>query len=171
METIRLTPNQVTAYNLRRARELSDWTQEEAAERLEPYLGARWSKATFSVAERSASHEDRIREFTADDIVAFAAVFDLPIEFFFMPPRDVDAIVVPGATETLSPERLMELATTRQDGRLLELVEDRIADTYRLAHQPVPEAMEDRKARRPTRREQERERARMLRAQQKEAKS
>ena len=44
----RLTPNQVVAWNLRRARQLRGWTQDEAAARLEPYLGERWSKAIFS---------------------------------------------------------------------------------------------------------------------------
>src|SRR5689334_19601190 len=81
-----MTPNQIVAYNLRRARELRQWTQEEAAERLEPYLGERWSKATFSAAERSVDG-DRIRQFSADDLVALARGFDLPIAWFLLPPE------------------------------------------------------------------------------------
>jgi transcriptional regulator with XRE-family HTH domain len=81
---VAVTPNQVVAGNLRRARRLRGWTQEEAAARLEPYLGARWSKAVFSAAERSAAGE-RIREFTADEIAAFAKGFDVPLAFFFLP--------------------------------------------------------------------------------------
>ena len=54
---------------------LEDWTQEEAAEQLEQYLGARWSKATFSAAERSIDGR-RVRQFTADEIVAFSRCFD-----------------------------------------------------------------------------------------------
>lgn len=52
-QPLTLTPNRVVAYNLARARSLRGWTQEQAAERLEPFLGVRWSKATFSAAERS----------------------------------------------------------------------------------------------------------------------
>src|SRR5687767_165497 len=48
-----LTANQIVAFNLARAREWKNWTQEEAADALEPYLGKRWSKASFSQAERS----------------------------------------------------------------------------------------------------------------------
>src|SRR5215207_10252431 len=64
-----LTPNQLVAYNLHRARIMRGWTQEEAAEQLEPFLGKRWSKASFSAAERSVTG-DRAREFTVDELVA-----------------------------------------------------------------------------------------------------
>lgn len=85
-----LTPNQVIAFNLAQARALRGWTQEEAAERLEPYLGTRWSKVTFSTAERSVIGK-RVRNFDADEIAAFALAFDLPIAWFFTPPAGVDA--------------------------------------------------------------------------------
>ena len=80
-----MTPNQIVAHNLREARLLKGWTQEEAAEHLEPYLGVRWSKSTFSAAERSCARE-RVREFTADEIVAFASAFNLSVSWFFLPP-------------------------------------------------------------------------------------
>jgi len=80
-----LTANQVVAFNLTQAREWRDWTQEDAATALEPYLGVRWSKATFSQAERSVAGRF-IRNFTADEIVAFARAFELPVTWFFMPP-------------------------------------------------------------------------------------
>src|ERR671931_1797685 len=76
------TPNQVVAYNLARARVLRGWTQDEAAAALEPWLGVRWSRATFSQAERSVAGK-LIRNFTADEIVAFARTFRLPVEWFF----------------------------------------------------------------------------------------
>lgn len=79
------TANQVVAFNLTQAREWRGWTQDEAAVALEPYLGVRWSKATFSQAERSVAGRF-IRNFTADEIVAFARGFELPITWFFMPP-------------------------------------------------------------------------------------
>ena len=60
---ITLTPNQIVAYNLAQARLWKNWTQEEAAEHLAPYLGTRWSKASFSAAERSVDGQ-RVRQFT-----------------------------------------------------------------------------------------------------------
>jgi transcriptional regulator with XRE-family HTH domain len=81
-----LTPNQVVAYNLFQARKERRWTQAQAAEALEPHLGVRWTVAQVSAAERSVDGA-RIRQFTADDIVAFAQAFGLPIGYFFFPPR------------------------------------------------------------------------------------
>ena len=83
---MQITPNQIVAYNVAEARALRGWTQDQAAEELERYLGSRWSKATFSAAERSIDGR-RVRQFTADDIVAFSRCFRVPIGFFFMPPR------------------------------------------------------------------------------------
>jgi len=80
-----LTPNQVVAYNLAQARLLRGWTQDQASEALEPHVGKRWSRATFSAAERSVDG-DRVRQFDADEIVAFARAFDLPVSWFFLPP-------------------------------------------------------------------------------------
>jgi len=82
-----LTPNQVVAYNLARARLFRGWTQEQAAEALAPYLGTRWSVANFSVIERSVDG-GRIRQFTADDLFAFSRAFRVPIGFFLTPPVD-----------------------------------------------------------------------------------
>ena len=80
-----LTANQVVAFNLAQAREWKGWTQDEAAEALEPYLGKRWSKASVSQAERSIAGKF-IRNFDADEIVAFARAYELPVTWFFMPP-------------------------------------------------------------------------------------
>lgn len=80
-----MTGSQLVAYNLREARLLRGWTQDEAAERLQPYLGARWSKASFSAAERSTEGR-RVRQFTADEIISFSQVFELPVAWFFLPP-------------------------------------------------------------------------------------
>jgi hypothetical protein len=80
-----LTPNQVVAFNLAQARLWKGWTQDQAAEALEPYLGKRWSKASVSQAERSIAGKF-VRNFDADEIVAFARAFEVPIGWFFMPP-------------------------------------------------------------------------------------
>jgi len=83
-----LSANQIVAYNLAQARMWRSWTQEQAAEAIEPFLGVRWSKASVSQAERSVDG-NFIRNFSADEIVAFAQAFDLPITWFFLPPPPV----------------------------------------------------------------------------------
>jgi transcriptional regulator with XRE-family HTH domain len=92
-----LTANQVVAFNLRRARELRGLTQDQAAERLEPFLGQRWSKTTFSGAERSIAG-DRIREFTANEIHAFAKAFQVTLSYFLVPPENA-TVATPGGPE------------------------------------------------------------------------
>jgi hypothetical protein len=77
--------NQVVAYNVRAARELRGWTQEEVSERLEPYLGQRLTQAGISAIER-AWDGDRRREFDAHELLIFALVFDLPMLWFLLPP-------------------------------------------------------------------------------------
>lgn len=77
--------NQVVAYNVRAARELRGWTQEDVAARLEPYLGQRLTQASVSSIER-AWDGDRRREFDAHELLIFAMVFDLPILWFLLPP-------------------------------------------------------------------------------------
>jgi transcriptional regulator with XRE-family HTH domain len=97
-----LTSNQVVAYNLARIRKALGLSQEQAADRLAPYLGERWSKAVYSAAERSF-HGKRIRQFTADDLTAFALAFGVPLTYFLIPPRPEDrpagAVLVSGSTE------------------------------------------------------------------------
>jgi transcriptional regulator with XRE-family HTH domain len=89
-----MTPNQIVAYNVAKARELRGWTQEQAAEALAPYLGAKLSGASFSALERSAWTVNRIKQFSADDLLALSRGFDLPIGFFFTPPPpELDAAV------------------------------------------------------------------------------
>ena len=77
--------NQVVAYNFREARQLRGWTQEEFADRLEPYLGQRLTQAGVSSIER-AWDGDRRREFDAHELLVFAMVFNLPILYFLLPP-------------------------------------------------------------------------------------
>jgi transcriptional regulator with XRE-family HTH domain len=110
-----LTANQLVAQNLRRARELRGWTQEEAAKRLEPYLGVRWSKATFSVAERSAFPNTRAREFSADNLLAFSRAFGVSVSWFFLPPEGAEALpnISCGGPELITPAELVDAALTR----------------------------------------------------------
>ncbi len=78
--------NQIVAYNVRAARELRGWTQEDFADRLEPYLGIRMTQASISGIERAVDGERR-REFDAHELLVFSLVFDLPIIWFLLPPR------------------------------------------------------------------------------------
>jgi hypothetical protein len=90
-----LTPNQVIAHNLHQARVMRGLTQEQAAERLEPFIGRRWSVASWSAAERSVTGE-RPREFTADEMIAFARCFELPPLWFMAPPAETREVALPG---------------------------------------------------------------------------
>jgi transcriptional regulator with XRE-family HTH domain len=101
MDSRELTPNQVVAYNLSRARRRAGLTQEQAAERLERFLGTRWSKAVFSAAERGVDG-DRIRHFTADDLYALARAFELPVSYFLCPPTWAEEIGHPDSGESVS---------------------------------------------------------------------
>lgn len=105
-----LNANQLVAYNLMRIRKTLGLSQEQAAARIEPYLGVRWSKAVYSAAERSY-HGTRVRQFTADDLIALALAFGVPVAYFFLPPRPDDrkpgAVPCSGGT-ALSWPRLFE---------------------------------------------------------------
>jgi transcriptional regulator with XRE-family HTH domain len=115
--------NQVVAYNFRAARELRGWTQDELADRLEPYLGQRLTQASVSAIER-AWDGDRRREFDAQELLTFAMVFELPMIWFLLPPagdhrlmrnttRPIDELYafLLGRPEQLAPvyERLREI--------------------------------------------------------------
>lgn len=97
------TPNQIVAHNIAKARLLRGWTQDQAAEACEPYLGNRLSTASWSALERSVDGT-RIRQIDADELVAFARAFDLPIGFFLTPPSAWDGHVV--ATPDAGPDGL-----------------------------------------------------------------
>lgn len=81
------TPSQVVAHNMTRARQLRGLTQSEIAVRLSAFSGAPWSDVTVAQAEGSVSGK-RVRQFTANELVALARTFDLPVVYFFMPPED-----------------------------------------------------------------------------------
>jgi len=119
--------NQVIAYNLMRIRKTLGESQEQAAERLEPHLGVRWSKAVYSAAERSYAGK-RVRQFTAADVAAFAAAFQVPLLYFFLPPkpedRHADGVMIAGRLISW-PDLLNVMLDGKQQGafqlRLFEL--------------------------------------------------
>lgn len=79
--------SQVVAHNVTRARELRRLTQTEVADRLSRFTGTRWTQATVAQAEGSVANQ-RVRQFTANELVALARTFDLPVLYFFLPPED-----------------------------------------------------------------------------------
>jgi len=112
-----MTPNQVVAYNVIKARALRGWTQEQAAEALAPYLGAKLS---------------------ADDLLALSRGFDLPIGYFFTPPPpETDAgLYGPDAgTKGLDPIVLLDAMLGTPDN-IGYWMDDLLA--YAASHAPMP---------------------------------
>ena len=103
--------NEIVAYNFRRARELRGWTQQETAERLERFVGVRLRQAGVSAIEAAYGGERR-REFDAQEILAFACGFDLPLVWFFLPPPG-DRRRFQGAPEQVN--ELYRLTLGRED--------------------------------------------------------
>ena len=77
----------MVAHNLTRARQLRGLTQSEIAVRLSEFTGTPWSAVTVAQAEGSVTGQ-RVRQFTANELVALAQTFDLPVLYFFLPPED-----------------------------------------------------------------------------------
>ena len=133
-----MTPNQVVAHNVARARALRGWTQEQAAEALAPYLGAKLSGPSFSALERSAVKVDRIKQFSADDLLALSRGFDLPIGFFFtpLPPATDAGLYAPDAgNKGLDPIVLLDAVLGTPDN-LGYWADDLLA--YSASHAPMP---------------------------------
>lgn len=133
-----MTPNQIVAHNVIKARTLRGWTQEQAAESLAPYLGAKLSGASFSALERSAVSVSRIKQFSADDLLALSRGFDLPIGFFFTPPppgEDAGLHAPDAGTKGLDPVVLLDAILGRPDN--LQLWEDELL-AYSASIAPMP---------------------------------
>jgi transcriptional regulator with XRE-family HTH domain len=90
------TPNQVVAGNLLRLRQRRGLTQSEAARLLSAVAGKQWTEAMVAHAERSVTG-NRVREFTADDLVTLARAFDVPVLYFLTPPPAGIFVHVPGS--------------------------------------------------------------------------
>lgn len=129
-----LTPSQIVAKNLRRARrELRDEhrpdpiSQEKAGTMLAPFLGKDWqdrqndegamaAKLTISAWERSEQSDNpRAHKFTVEELVALSLAFDVSPLWFLLPPEDeVDAAT------TIAPTR--ESDEIRVIGEYLDLL-------------------------------------------------
>jgi transcriptional regulator with XRE-family HTH domain len=114
--------NEIVAYNFRRARELRGMTQDEAAVRLEPFLGQRLRQAAVSSIE-GAFGGDRRREFDAQELLAFACGFDVPLIWFFLPPPE-DHRRLQGTSDIVSELYLLALGRNDQ----LDMLRDRFRE-------------------------------------------
>ncbi len=124
------TASQVVAHNLTRARVLRSLTQSEAAERLSRFTGSKWSQATVAQAEGSVGGQ-RVRQFTANELVALARAFDLPVLFFFLPPDDGEGrLMTDDAKGGLPWEYLLVLLLGHRDN--FSILADRAANWSRL---------------------------------------
>jgi transcriptional regulator with XRE-family HTH domain len=109
-EQRRWSASQVVAHNLTRARELRGLTQAEVASRLARFTGSTWTPTTVAQAEGSVGGQ-RVRQFTANELVALARTFDLPVLCFFMPPDDAEGRLATDDTRAGLPwEYLLVLA-------------------------------------------------------------
>jgi transcriptional regulator with XRE-family HTH domain len=90
------TPNQVAAGNLVRLRQRRGLTQAEVARLLSSVACKEWTKAMVALTERSVTG-NRVREFTADDLVTLARAFDVPVLSFLTPPPRGIFVHVPGS--------------------------------------------------------------------------
>jgi transcriptional regulator with XRE-family HTH domain len=79
--------NQVVAYNLQKVRRAAGLSQQVVAMMLSTNTNRNWSVAALSAAERSWA-SDRIRRFDANELVAFAKIFKVPVSHFLIPPHD-----------------------------------------------------------------------------------
>ena len=78
------TVRRVVGTNMRSLRLERDWTQPQAIKAIADYLGTTWSVQTYNNAESS-----RYRLFSADELVAIALAFDVPINRLFEAPEDL----------------------------------------------------------------------------------
>ncbi len=120
------TASQVVAHNLTRARVLRSLTQAEVAERLTRFTGSKWSQATVAQAEGSVGGQ-RVRQFTANELVGLARTFDLPVLFFFLPPDDGEGrLMTDDAKGGLPWEYLLVLLLGHRDS--FSILADRAAN-------------------------------------------
>jgi transcriptional regulator with XRE-family HTH domain len=97
---------------VREAREKLGWTQAQVGVHLFALLGEPWSPQAVSQAEKGR------RDFRAADLFALAVALDRPVEWFFEPPEDEDAVDLPGSRVTWTPD----------DSEHLYVVEPKSAD-------------------------------------------
>jgi len=108
-DPIEMSADDVVSFNLKEARELRGWTQPEAATQVSKFLGKPWSVQVYGDAER-AHRINRVKVFSADEIVALSRAFQLPIVWWFVP-RDARIHITPrgGSATSATADELLSL--------------------------------------------------------------
>lgn len=78
---------QVIGANIARARKEQRFTQAGIGEALAPFLGKVWSRQAVNAAERGR------RAFTAEEVLAFAIVLEVPFHTLFRPEDELEPLV------------------------------------------------------------------------------
>ena len=134
-----MTPNQIVAHNVARAREPCEAGPRNRPPRPSPPTsGAKLSGPSFSNLERSAVKVERIKQFSADDLLALSRGFDLPIGFFFTPPppaMDAGLYGPDAGNKGLDPIVLLDAVLGTPDN-LGYWVDELLA--YSASHAPMP---------------------------------
>lgn len=81
-----LDVNSIVSYRIRTMRERRGWTQDFFADRLAAYTGKKLPQASISLMERGFESNKR-RRFDAHELYILSRVFEVPILYFFMPPK------------------------------------------------------------------------------------
>lgn len=106
--------------NIRLARESAGMTQEELGAALRPYLGRAWPRRTVWLAEQAG------QDFSPAELVAFAAVLNRPVGWFFVPRRGRPSVTLPGGrdmrSEDLTPLVATAHAPEAENGPLEEVL-------------------------------------------------
>ncbi|MFK0154609.1 helix-turn-helix domain-containing protein [Streptomyces sp. NPDC090493] len=120
-----LTADGVVSYNLLHARNLRGWTQQEAADRISECLGKAWSVPVYAAAER-AHRSARVKEFSADELLALSRAFRLPLAWWFVPPGPDSKIKPRSADQELPADEVLEYLFPAE-GQLQDDLEQRTA--------------------------------------------
>lgn len=125
-----LTADGIVSYNLMRARELRGWTQQEAADRISRHLGKDWSVPVYAAAER-AHRSSRVKEFSADELVALSRAFNLPFSWWLLPPGPYTRVKARNAEEeaAISGDELLSLLFPAEGSMVADL-ETRTEDLF-----------------------------------------
>ncbi len=127
--------SQVVAHNVTHARNLRGLTQVEVAERLTRFTGTNWSQTTVAQAEGSTAG-NRVRQFTANELVALARTFDLPVLFFFLPPDDGAGRLVTDDAKRGHPWEYLVLLVLGHRGNF-DVIADRTANWSQVLRQGI----------------------------------
>lgn len=114
-----MSPNQVVAENLWRARKAASLSQEQTSQALAE-RGVSWEKATYYAAEAGRHPDKEPRRFSADELIAFALIFEKPVAWFLTPPEDATLVL---NKEPLYLRDLLEIGLNEYLGDMRPLAE------------------------------------------------